>query len=176
MTIMNKDNLEEKSILPETIKPTAEQIPPAPITPEQPPKTMETEKAIETDTSAGEQKYSQSTEKNKPKLRLPIFRKSAPPLPKVRDEITVKIEKIMSEDLLDVYQNLSPIARQEFKIKGEETASKIQELLQSTHVKVKKIFQLIVEWLKLLPGINRFFLEQEAKIKVDKILMLKNKK
>jgi len=32
-----------------------------------------------------------------------------------------------------------------------------------------------LDWLKILPGVNKFFLEQEAKIKTDKILALKNK-
>ena len=61
---------------------------------------------------------------------------------------------------------------QEFKIKGEETAGKIRELLKSTHIKVKKIFRLIYEWLRLLPGVNKFFLEQEAKIKTDNIVLI----
>jgi hypothetical protein len=30
-----------------------------------------------------------------------------------------------------------------------------------------------LQWLKLLPGVNRFFLEQEAKIKTDRIIHLK---
>ena len=45
--------------------------------------------------------------------------------------------------------------------------------MKSTKVKVKKILKLILEWLRILPGINRFFLEQEAKIKTDRIIQLK---
>ena len=98
-------------------------------------------------------------------------------LSSVRDEVAVKIEKIMEEGLSEAYSRLSPVARQEFKLKGEETARSIRELLRATHVKVKKIFRLILDWLKLLPGINRFFLEQEAKIKTDRIITLhQNKK
>ncbi len=82
----------------------------------------------------------------------------------------------MEEGLRETYDQLSPIAKQEFKIKGEQTAGKIRELLNVARVKAKKIFHLIVEWLKILPGINRFFLEQEAKIKTDKILLLKKNK
>jgi hypothetical protein len=40
---------------------------------------------------------------------------------------------------------------------------------------VKKIVQAIVEWLKLVPGINKFFIKQTAKIKTDKILAAKKK-
>ncbi len=110
------------------------------------------------------------------KFRLPTLRKPKPAIPIVKDEVTLKIEKVMEENVGDAYQRLSPIAKQEFKIKGEETALKIRELLSSTHVKAKKILSLILAWLRLLPGVNRFFLEQEAKIKTDKIIFLNKEK
>ena len=97
-------------------------------------------------------------------------------LPPLRDPVTQKIEKILEENVGEAYSRLSPIAKEEFKLKGEATAEKIAVLLKSAHVKVKKIFQLILEWLRMLPGINRFFLEQEAKIKTDRILSLHNRK
>lgn len=93
----------------------------------------------------------------------------------VKDAVMVKIEKIMEEGLNDSFQRLSPVAKQEFKLKGEQAASQIRELLKSTHVKVKKILRLILDWLRILPGVNHFFLEQEAKIKTDKIIALNNK-
>lgn len=93
----------------------------------------------------------------------------------IRDDVVVRIEKIMEDGIGDAFNRLSPTARQEFKLKGEQTAIKIRTLLKSSHIKVKKIFQLIFEWLKLLPGVNRFFLEQEAKIKTDHIITLHKK-
>jgi len=33
----------------------------------------------------------------------------------------------------------------------------------------RKALGLIRDWLRIIPGVNRFFLEQEAKIKADKI-------
>lgn len=90
------------------------------------------------------------------------------------DPVTAQIEKIMEEGIGEAYQELTPVQKQQFKIKGEETARNIKTLLQSTKVKIKKIFSLLLEWLKLLPGVNRFFLMQEAKIKTDKILGLKH--
>lgn len=94
------------------------------------------------------------------------------PVPQTQDPVVIKIEKILESGLSDQFQRLSPIAKQEFKIKGEETAIKIKDLLQDTHVKVKKILLLIIEWLKVLPGVNKFFLEQEAKIKTDSLIEL----
>lgn len=109
------------------------------------------------------------------KFHLPLLRKHVKPIPQVRDEMTLRMEKILEERLQDSYARLPPLAKQEFKLKGEMTAVKIRELLNSTRAQAKKIFRLIFEWLKMLPGINRFFLEQEAKIKTDKIIELKNR-
>jgi hypothetical protein len=154
--IINPENLKpegaENQIVPETIKPTEE------------------EKMQPT----GEIRPKETENKPPARVRLPQIRKPVV-VPQVKDEIAIKVEKILEDGLGDAYQRLSPIAKQEFKIKGEKTAAKISELLRSTHVKVKKILRLIVEWLKILPGINRFFLEQEAKIKTDRIIELKNK-
>jgi len=102
-------------------------------------------------------------------------KKAVLPPKKSKDELTVKVEKIMEEGLREAYEKMPPIAQQEFKIKGEETAEKISQLLKKTHIKIKKIFALIFDWLKMIPGINYFFLEQEAKIKTDRILALKNR-
>ncbi len=102
-------------------------------------------------------------------------RPAAKAIPVLSDPLTQKIEKILEENVGDAYSRLSPIAQQEFKLKGEVVSQKISDLLKSTHIKVKKIFQLILEWLKLLPGVNRFFLEQEAKIKTDRIIALHKK-
>ncbi len=100
--------------------------------------------------------------------------KIRPSLPlSTKDPVMIKIEKIMEDGLNDSFQRLSPVAKQEFKLKGEQTASKIRDLLKSSHIKVKKILRLILDWLRMLPGINHFFLEQEAKIKTDKIIALK---
>ncbi len=113
-----------------------------------------------------------STEQNPTPAQRRPRRTTGPIISPVRDELVARIEKIMEDGVGDAFQRLSPIAKQELKIKGEQTAIKIRELLKATHLKVKKIFQLILEWMKLLPGVNRFFLEQEAKIKTDRIIAL----
>jgi len=85
-----------------------------------------------------------------------------------------KIETVLEEDLDQIYFQLPPEKQAEFRAKGEETASKIVSLMSQAKIQVKKILDLIMDWLKIIPGINRFFLEQEAKIKTDKILALKS--
>ncbi|KKR20470.1 MAG: hypothetical protein UT48_C0017G0012 [Parcubacteria group bacterium GW2011_GWE2_39_37] len=87
-----------------------------------------------------------------------------------------KIEKIMEEGMADIYVNLSPEKKNEFKTVGERTAYQVNILLSETKVKVKKVIELIINWLKIIPGVNAFFLEKEAKIKVEEMIRLKNEK
>lgn len=134
---------------------------------------LEIEEQNEQETTSPEQKPKESEKTIAKPAMISKIHKTFVPLP--RDEMAVKVEKIMEEGLRDSFSRLSPVAQQEFKLKGEQTAGKIRELLKSAHVQAKKIFRLILEWLKMLPGINRFFLEQEAKIKTDRIIALKNK-
>jgi hypothetical protein len=83
------------------------------------------------------------------------------------------IENIMSAGLEDLYLALDPAKQQEFRVQGEQTAAKVNALLNETKVRIAMIFNLIKNWLALLPVVNRYFQEQEAKIKVDEILQLK---
>ncbi|MFH1187286.1 MAG: hypothetical protein V1688_00300 [bacterium] len=87
-----------------------------------------------------------------------------------------QIESILQEGLEETYKTMDPVSREQFKTQGEDTARAINILLSKTKVKVKEIVNLIVKWLKLIPGINKFFIEQEAKIKADKLLAQKRKK
>lgn len=90
-----------------------------------------------------------------------------------KDRLTAEVEAVLSEGLEDLYRQLSPDERATFKKKGEETARTVQELMMEATVNVKKVFDAIRGWLKLLSDrANRFYLEQEAKIKTDKLLLL----
>lgn len=109
------------------------------------------------------------------KSKLKSQKQKPTQIPQVKDDVTLEIETIMEKDLAEAYKELTPIQQQEFKIKGEQVAWEIRNLLKKTHVKVKSVFRLILEWLKMLPGINKFFLEQEAKIKTDKILNMQDR-
>lgn len=112
-----------------------------------------------------------NTEGHRPRKR-PVLKQ---PAKRTSDDLTQQIEKIMEEGLVTAFKAMTPVQQQEFKMKGEETAGAIRQLLNKTHVKIKKVFELLLNWLKLLPGVSRFFLEQEAKIKADKILHLKHR-
>lgn len=98
---------------------------------------------------------------------LPIPSPEAPVDPVVRS-----VEKILAEDLYEHFNAMSPDAQAKFRAKGEETVAKIMGLMAKSAVKAKEILSLIVNWLKLIPGVNKYFLEQESKIKTDKIMDL----
>ena len=86
-----------------------------------------------------------------------------------------QVESILEVNLSDVFKRLTPEEQQEFKKKGEETSELINSLLDNAKVKTKKILLLIKEWLRMIPGVNKFFIEQLAKSKLDEIMKLKNK-
>jgi len=105
----------------------------------------------------------------------PVPKKVIKPKAQAKDEQVMEVERIMEEDLEEVYQRMDPKLKNKFKEKGEETATQISQILKKAKVKAKEILELIRGWLKMVPGINKFFLEQEAKIKTDKIMALKKK-
>ncbi len=84
------------------------------------------------------------------------------------------IERILEEDLSEIYFKLPEADKVKFRVTGEQTAKEINSLLSSATVKLKKIIEVITGWLKLIPGVSKFFLEQEAKIKADRLLKLHN--
>ncbi|MBI4122276.1 MAG: type IV secretion system DNA-binding domain-containing protein [Parcubacteria group bacterium] len=98
----------------------------------------------------------------------------APVVAVAKSETLVQIEQVMEERLQDAYQRMTPEARLAFKQKGEETATQIERLLEQVKVQSKKIFQLLFAWLKIIPGVNKYFLEQEAKLKTDELMRLKD--
>jgi hypothetical protein len=94
------------------------------------------------------------------------------PLTEVPYEMQVqkRVENVLSEGLGTVYQGLDDATKLRVRASGEQTANVIANLLQQTTVQVRKILELIVTWLKGIPGLNQHFIEQDAKIKADKIL------
>ncbi len=89
-----------------------------------------------------------------------------------QDAVAVEVEKILEEGLQNYYQELPKPAQERFRAKGVETTLQISTMVRSLHVQVKKVLSLIRDWLLTIPGVNKFFLEQEAKIKTDRIVEL----
>lgn len=87
-----------------------------------------------------------------------------------KSETLQGIEHIMEEDMGDIFHQLDAAHQQEFKKRGEETATLIERMVVSAQVSVQKVFQLIISWLRIIPKVNKHYLEQEAKIKADRII------
>lgn len=71
---------------------------------------------------------------------------------------------------------MDPLSQKEFKAEGERVAIEVSTLLQKAEVQVRKIVLLLVGWLRLIPGVSTLFVEQEAKIKTDRLLAMKRTK
>lgn len=158
----------EASSAPEQ-SPVAREI--APATPEQPLATPEqispTEQAFEEykqvdDTKPEESPYVIRSSKTK--------QQPAAPAVTTKSQTVTDIEEIMASDLGSVYQTMTPQQQAKFKAKGEEVAEKIADLITHVGFTVKKVLSLIRDWLKMIPKVNKYFLEQEAKIKADELI------
>ncbi len=91
-----------------------------------------------------------------------------------KSQLLKDIERVLEEDLELLYTSLNEKQRKQFRDEGEKMAGKIEVLMQKTKVTIMEIIKLIKKWLSLLPGANKYFLEQEAKIKAEKILTLRS--
>ncbi len=91
----------------------------------------------------------------------------------LQDPKVIEIEGIMASGLDDVYMTLPPEQRQKFRILGEQTAININQLVQSGKANWRKIKDLLMNWLRLIPGVDKYFLEKEAKLKADRLMKLK---
>lgn len=129
----------------------------------------------------------ETTEKQPPieKVEVPTVEAPAVPVEKpvtsvpraavpktTKDPTTQAVEKILEEDLGDLYIKLDPQTRQKVRAEGDILVSKLRTMVDGVRVHARKVLHLIRDWLKIIPGINKYFLEQEAKIKTDKILDL----
>lgn len=92
--------------------------------------------------------------------------------PEVKTELRQAVERVMEADLKDLYLAMSPSERLEFKKKGEQTAQEITVEVQQPKININKILKLLFDWLRFIPGINRYFVEQEAKLKTDQIIKM----
>ena len=95
--------------------------------------------------------------------------------PRTKSERLVEIEKPMSSGLDGLYATLPPVVQARIKAEGEKTASAIEQLIESGKAAAKKVLKLLRGWLEKIPGVNAFFLEQESKIKTDRIMAIARK-
>lgn len=97
---------------------------------------------------------------------------TAPPR---KDPVLADVERVLEAGLAETYAGLPPAAKQKFRAKGEIAAGRIRQMLSRGHLKLKDVWKLLRDWLRVIPGVSRFFVEQEAKIKTDRIIRLAEK-
>jgi hypothetical protein len=127
-------------------------------------------KSLENEISASE-KLSQSVNTSLPNTANTPVKTAV-----IKTATRKSIEGILSEDMKELFQNMDAAHKAEFKKQAEETASALEILIATAKATARKVVKLISNWLKLIPGINQFFLEQEAKIKTDTLMELVKKK
>lgn len=120
----------------------------------------------------GIERPAQAPPSDKTKVPAPPAAPS-PAAPALLAPLAREIENVLQEGLVDIYRGLTPSQQADFKRRGEATAQKISTLLNRVKVKIREILRLIRDWLKTVPGINKYFVEQTAKIKAEKIIKLR---
>lgn len=160
------------------------------VTPEVPQTPVEQGREL-TDVEADERAYAQLPESKEafleqedrdlvklPEQRLEMSVPTKPtaaapaPVAAPKDEVTIKVEKIMEEGLGELYASLPDKAKPIFREKGEQAATEIAGMVRSFKLNVSRVIRLIRDWLLVVPKVNRFYLEQEAKIKTDELIDL----
>lgn len=88
------------------------------------------------------------------------------------DKVSEDVQKILEDGLEEAIVTMPEEAKQRFLQKGREIGTIVADMVRQYKVEVKRVLHMLKDWLTTIPGINRFFLEKEAKIKTDRILEL----
>lgn len=139
---------------------------------EQMPSSLEKEPGLE---RAQEKKPERKPEEAKSRKESfkDVLAKAKQSAPAMDTERVKEIDNILEDGLGEIFLKMDPAKQKEFKAEGEKAVRKIDKILGKAKINTQKIFKIIKVWLARVPGINKFFLEQEAKIKTDKIMRIK---
>ncbi len=112
----------------------------------------------------------------KPQRGVPPPPPSAPTAVQPKSATRKEVETVLSQGLTDVYKSMNPQEQEQFRAKGEQVASGIEQMIATFTATTRRVLQLIREWLMLIPRVNKFFLEQESKLKTDEVMKLQRRK
>ncbi|MFH1430787.1 MAG: hypothetical protein ABIG71_04730 [Candidatus Uhrbacteria bacterium] len=83
------------------------------------------------------------------------------------------IEAALADDRIrELYAALEPSVQQAFRVAAERLAARIEVMIAKQKLNIDDVHEEIVDWLHIIPTINRWFLVQEAKVKTDAMLKL----
>lgn len=110
-------------------------------------------------------------------LPLPIVEEDVITQPILQEHVPSQqdIEHVLSDGLKELYEALPVEQQRQLKESGELLTVKIQELFVAAKATASSVLALVMAWLKSIPGVNRYYLEQEAKIKTDALLHLNDR-
>lgn len=100
-------------------------------------------------------------------------RETAPPAPIPEDPVQKAIERKLEAGVGEAFESLDPLAREVFRVRGEETGVAVRTLLAAPTLDTKTIEKLshaVNTWLALLPAASPAWLEQETRAKVTNLL------
>lgn len=113
------------------------------------------------------------SEKDQPALAPPKAIDEGVSIHPIPKSLTLRqVESILEDDLGDIYFRLDVAHQRLFKEEGERASRQIEAVLATGKSIAVKVLTIIKKWLQLIPGVNKFFIEQEAKIKTDQITRL----
>lgn len=95
------------------------------------------------------------------------------PPPEQKDPVRMKVERILEDNLWDLYRTLPQGSRAKFKEQGEALAATLRGSLDLPKFRADDAYTAVAKWLKTIPRVNPYFLQQEAKIKTDRYVKLR---
>lgn len=104
---------------------------------------------------------------------------AAAPTPVARPVVVEKtalredIEAALSDEPLQrIYAGLPPAVQGRFRDEGSALAAWLETVITTGKFILKEAHRRIVAWLRIIPRVNHWYLQQEAKVKTDAILAL----
>lgn len=89
-----------------------------------------------------------------------------------KDPVLKDVEHVLEEGMEEIYRKMDPPHQRKFSKEGDRVAGVVSEMVRKAKVKSREVLKLITGWLRIIPHVNRYYLDQEAKLKTDKILEL----
>lgn len=89
-----------------------------------------------------------------------------------KDQAMKDVEHVLEEGLEETYRKMTSQQQEKFRREGERAAGALAEMVRRAKVRAREALDLITRWLRGIPGVNSFYLAQEAKLKTDKIIAL----
>ena len=90
-----------------------------------------------------------------------------------KDPLLAEIEETLADkSVLELYNSLSPSRKAVFQATGEKLAKDIFGSIQHRKVNPHVVLKGVRAWLRQVNGVNVWYLEQEAKTKLDSVLEL----